>query len=56
MKKLLSLGLALCLAGAPMLAADKDEKKETERIEEAGQVLKEILTIFPRTSSIKPNA
>ena len=45
MKKLLSLGLALCLAGAPMLAADKDEKKETERIEEAGQVLKEILNI-----------
>ena len=45
MKKLLSVGLALCLAGAPVLAADKDEKKETERIEEAGQVLKEILNI-----------
>lgn len=49
MKKLLSLGLALCLASAPLSAADKeekkDEKKETERVEEAGQVLKEILNI-----------
>jgi SH3 domain-containing YSC84-like protein 1 len=45
MKKLLSVGLALCLACAPLSAADKNEKKETERVAEAGEVLKEILNI-----------
>lgn len=46
MKKLLLVGMAIALFAAPMLAAvNKDNEKETDRLENAGMVMEEILNI-----------
>lgn len=45
MNKLLSLGMLLTLAAAPLLAAPADNDKETDRLENAGSVMKEIMDI-----------
>ncbi len=45
MKKLLSLGMLFTLAAAPLLAAPADNDKETDRLENAGSVMKEIMDI-----------
>ena len=45
MRKLLSLGMILALTAAPMLAAPPDNDKETDRLENAGMVMEEIMNI-----------
>jgi lipid-binding SYLF domain-containing protein len=45
MRKLLSIGLLVALAAAPMLAARPDNEKETDRLENSGMVLEEIINI-----------
>ena len=45
MRKLLLLGMALALTAAPMLAAPPDNDKETDRLENAGMVMEEIMNI-----------
>src|SRR4029077_1717144 len=45
MKKLFSIGMLLALAAAPMLAARADNDKETDRLENSGMVMEEIMNI-----------
>jgi SH3 domain-containing YSC84-like protein 1 len=48
MRKLLLVGMAFAISAAPMFAAvdkDKDNEKETDRLENAGMVMEEILNI-----------
>ena len=45
MRKLLSLGMLLALTAAPLLAARPDNEKETNRLENSGMVMEEILNI-----------
>ena len=45
MKKLLSLGMLLALTAAPMFAARPDNEKETNRVENSGMVMEEIMNI-----------
>jgi len=45
MRKLLSLGMLFALSAAPMLAARPDNEKETDRLENSGTVMEEILNI-----------
>ena len=48
MRKLLLVGMAFALSAAPMLTAaakDKDNEKETDRLENAGTVMEEILNV-----------
>jgi lipid-binding SYLF domain-containing protein len=45
MKKLLILGMLLGLTAAPMFAAPADNDKETDRLENAGMVMGEIMNI-----------
>ena len=45
MRKLLSIGMFLALTAAPMLAARADNDKETDRLENSGVVMEEIMNI-----------
>jgi lipid-binding SYLF domain-containing protein len=45
MRKLLALGMVLALAAAPILAARPDNDKETDRLDNAGVVMEEIMNI-----------
>jgi lipid-binding SYLF domain-containing protein len=45
MKKLLSLGMLFALTAAPMLAARPENDKETDRLDNAGVVMEEIMNI-----------
>jgi SH3 domain-containing YSC84-like protein 1 len=45
MRKLLALGILLALTAAPMLAARPDNEKETDRLENSGMVMEEIMNI-----------
>jgi SH3 domain-containing YSC84-like protein 1 len=45
MRKLLSIGMLLALTAAPMLAARPKNEKETDRLENAGEVMEEIMNI-----------
>ena len=45
MRKLLALGMLLALTAAPMLAARPDNEKETDRLENSGVVMEEIMNI-----------
>jgi SH3 domain-containing YSC84-like protein 1 len=45
MRKLLATGMLLALAATPMLAAPADNDKETDRLENAGMVMEEIMNI-----------
>ena len=45
MKKLFTFGMLLTLAAAPMLAARPDNDKETDRLENSGMVMEEIMNI-----------
>jgi SH3 domain-containing YSC84-like protein 1 len=45
MRKLLSIGMLLAFTAAPMLAARADNEKETDRLENAGSVMDEIMNI-----------
>jgi lipid-binding SYLF domain-containing protein len=45
MRKPLAIGMLLALTAAPMLAARADNDKETDRLENAGTVLEEIMNI-----------
>jgi lipid-binding SYLF domain-containing protein len=45
MRKLLSIGMLFALSAAPMLAAPPDNEKETDRLENAGMVMDEIVNI-----------
>src|SRR5579864_4801142 len=45
MRKLLLLGMTFALTAAPMLAAPADNDKETDRLENAGMVMEEIMNI-----------
>jgi lipid-binding SYLF domain-containing protein len=45
MRKLLSLGMLLGLITAPVLAARADNEKETDRLENSGMVMEEIMNI-----------
>jgi lipid-binding SYLF domain-containing protein len=45
MRKLLSIGMLLALAAAPMLAEKSKNEKETDRLENSGTVLEEIMNI-----------
>src|SRR5580704_6604962 len=45
MKKLLAIGMLLALTAAPMLAARADNDKETDRLENSGMVMEEIMNI-----------
>ena len=45
MRKLLSLGMLLALNASPMLAARADNEKETDRLDNAGMVMEEIMNI-----------
>ncbi len=45
MRKLLSIGMLFALTSAPMLAARPDNDKETDRLENAGMVMEEIMNI-----------
>ena len=45
MRKLLSIGMLLALTAAPALAARADNEKETDRMENAGTVMEEIMNI-----------
>src|ERR1700724_4030417 len=45
MRKLLAIGMLLALAASPMLAARADNDKETDRLENSGMVMEEIMNI-----------
>jgi SH3 domain-containing YSC84-like protein 1 len=45
MRKLLSVGMLIALTAAPMLAAWPKNEKETDRLENAGEVMEEIMNI-----------
>jgi SH3 domain-containing YSC84-like protein 1 len=45
MRKLLSFGMLLTLIAAPTLAAKADNEKETDRLENSGAVMEEIMNI-----------
>ena len=45
MRKLLSLGMLLAFTAAPILAARPDNEKETDRLQNAGMVMDEIMNI-----------
>jgi lipid-binding SYLF domain-containing protein len=45
MRKVLSIGMLLALTAAPMLAAPADNDKETDRLENSGMVMEEIMNI-----------
>jgi lipid-binding SYLF domain-containing protein len=45
MRRLISLGMLFALTTAPMLAARADNEKETDRLENAGMVMEEIMNI-----------
>ena len=45
MRKLLSLGMLVALAAAPMVSARPDNEKETDRLENSGVVMEEIMNI-----------
>jgi len=45
MRKLLALGMLLALTAAPVLAARPDNEKETDRLENSGMVMEEIMNI-----------
>lgn len=45
MRKLLSMGILFALSAAPMLAASAKNEKETDRLENAGMVMEEIMNI-----------
>lgn len=45
MRKLLALGMLVGLTAAPMLAARADNEKETDRLENSGMVMEEIINI-----------
>ncbi len=45
MRKLLALGMLLALTAAPMQAAWPDNEKETDRLENSGMVMEEIMNI-----------
>ena len=45
MRKLLSIGMLFALAAAPILAARPDNEKETDRLENSGMVMEEIMNI-----------
>lgn len=45
MRKLLSLGMVFALTAAPLFAARPDNEKETDRLENAGMVMEEIMNI-----------
>jgi SH3 domain-containing YSC84-like protein 1 len=45
MRKLLALGMLLSLAAIPMLAAPVNNEKETDRLENSGTVMEEIMNI-----------
>lgn len=45
MRNLLALGMLLALSGAPMLAAPADNEKETDRLQNSGMVMEEIMNI-----------
>jgi len=45
MRKLLAIGMLLALAAAPMLAAQPDNEKEVDRLENSGTVMEEIMNI-----------
>jgi lipid-binding SYLF domain-containing protein len=45
MRKLLSIGMLVALTAAPMFAARPDNEKETDRLENAGMVMEEIMNI-----------
>jgi SH3 domain-containing YSC84-like protein 1 len=45
MKKLAALAAALVMVAAPLLAEEKDDKKESDRLDNCGMVMKEIMDI-----------
>jgi len=45
MRKLLAIGMLLALAAVPMLAAQPDNEKEVDRLENSGTVMEEIMNI-----------
>ena len=45
MRKMLSLGMLLALAAAPVLAERAKNEKETDRLDNAGTVMEEIMNI-----------
>jgi lipid-binding SYLF domain-containing protein len=45
MRKAFSIGMLLALAAAPLLAARVDNEKETDRLENSGMVMEEIMNI-----------
>jgi len=45
MRKLFSIGMLLALTATPMLAARPDNEKETDRLENSGMVMEEIMNI-----------
>lgn len=45
MRKLLLIGMLLALISAPLLAARPDNEKETDRLENAGTVMEEIMNV-----------
>jgi SH3 domain-containing YSC84-like protein 1 len=45
MRKLLALGILVALTATPMLAARADNEKETDRLENSGTVMEEIMNI-----------
>ena len=45
MRKLIATGMLFALAAAPMLAARPDNDKETDRLENSGMVMEEIMNI-----------
>jgi lipid-binding SYLF domain-containing protein len=45
MRKLLALGILVALTATPMLAARADNEKETDRLENSGMVMEEIMNI-----------
>jgi lipid-binding SYLF domain-containing protein len=45
MRKLLALGILVALTAAPMLPARADNEKETDRLENSGMVMEEIMNI-----------
>lgn len=45
MRKLLLLGMTFALTAAPLLAASPDNDKETDRLENAGMVMEDIMNI-----------
>src|SRR6266853_1996105 len=45
MRKAFSIGMLLALAAAPLLAARADNEKETDRLENSGMIMEEIMNI-----------